>query len=148
MKAWCGLLMVMLVSCAPLVPATVPPQLAHTPGPFVTIGPDHIITPHYRLSYPLGWRVVKLNTPDQPPAFVLVSPDEAIQVAIGQQAVEAIARSRGTIDLSLDAARDLPSGRLHLRLIAPLERRAEAEGYLRRLLSSLRPSHADEAQRR
>jgi hypothetical protein len=141
MKPWaCGLMVALLVGCAPLVPATVPPQLAHTPGPFVTIGPDQLITPDYHLSYPLGWRVVKLNTAAQPPAFVIVSPDDAVQIAIGLQAAEAIAPSEGTISISItDEVRTLPSGPVHVRLVAPTERQAEAQAHLRRLLDSLRP---------
>ncbi|MCS6835565.1 MAG: hypothetical protein NZ750_06060 [Anaerolineae bacterium] len=137
MRAWCGLILALLVGCGPLVPATVPPQLSHTPGTFVTISADQISTDAYRLSYPLGWRVVKLNTAAQPPAFVIASPDDAVQIAIGDQAAEALRPSEGTI--SLEAERVLPTGRLSVRLIAPPERQAEAEAHLRRLLDSLRP---------
>jgi len=132
----CGLLLALLAGCAPLVPASVPPQLAHTPGAFVQVGQDAIITQGYRLAYPLGWRVVKLSEANQPASFVVVSPDEALQIAISPQPHAAITPSEGTI--IQEETRTLPSGPLYVRLLAPLERQAEAEAHLSRLLNSLR----------
>lgn len=76
---WLWLCAGLLLGCMPIVPATQPPQLAHTPGAYVVV--DDTTSTYdagvFRVAYPQGWRIVKTSiasTPDM--AVVFVSPDE------------------------------------------------------------------------
>jgi len=75
---------IICVACTPLVPATTPPQLAHTPGIFVNITSEYIITPDFSLAIPDGWRVVKSSIASAPLEFVLVSPDETMTIQVSE----------------------------------------------------------------
>ncbi|MBZ0278474.1 MAG: hypothetical protein K8I60_20165 [Anaerolineae bacterium] len=79
-----GSMLLLLVGCGPLVPATTPPQLAFTPGPPVVVTDRVLETAEFTVHYPAGWRVVT-GAADQPSSAVLVAPDETatIQIQVG-----------------------------------------------------------------
>ena len=51
----------LLGGCAPIVPATAPPQLEHTPGAFVAVADNFFDAGRFRVDYPKSWRVVKTS---------------------------------------------------------------------------------------
>lgn len=46
-------------ACAPLPPASAPPQLQHTPGAFIEIAAGRFNAGDYKFEYPPSWRLVK-----------------------------------------------------------------------------------------
>ncbi len=74
----CAALLLLLSACAPLIPATTPPQIQHTPGAFVSITATRFDAGVFRLDYPSAWRVVKSSTADTPLLqIVFVAPDQS-----------------------------------------------------------------------
>ena len=51
----------LITACAPLAPASAPPQLQHTPGIPVVVTENHVDAGIFRLDYPPSWRVAKLS---------------------------------------------------------------------------------------
>lgn len=51
----------LLNACGPIVPATAPPQLQHTPGAFVTVTETRFDAGLFQVDYPKSWRVVKTS---------------------------------------------------------------------------------------
>lgn len=72
-------LLLLLAAC---VPAQVPPQLAHTPGPPITITEDTITTDVFTVRYPRGWRVVKLSVAGAPPWLAFISEDDTLRIEV------------------------------------------------------------------
>jgi hypothetical protein len=130
MKVWhvtAGLMLALLLAgCGSLVPARVPPQLTHTPGPPVIVTDHEVRTVAFRAQYPRGWQVITgpafadpwvifLN-PDQTalivlaldPADTAVNPpgagadvcrlDDTIHLAESQQIIVAVLAADGTCD--------------------------------------------------
>ncbi len=65
-------------ACAPIVPATTPPQLEHTPGAFVIVTNETFDAGVFRVDYPQSWRVVKTSIASTPLIqVVFVTPDES-----------------------------------------------------------------------
>lgn len=50
-----------LAACAPLVPATVPPQIKNTPGAFVVVTDKTFDAGLFRLEFPRSWSVIKTS---------------------------------------------------------------------------------------
>lgn len=77
------LLLIVVGGCAPLVPATVPAQLAHTPGPPVVITTETYHAEPFSARYPGGWQVVT-SAAFSSPWVVFVAPggDAVIGLAI------------------------------------------------------------------
>ena len=95
----CAALLLLLGACAPLIPATTPPQLQHTPGAFVSITATRFDAGLYRLDYPSAWRVVKSSTADTPLLqIVFVAPDQS-SVTLTQIANIASAEHEGVLTL-------------------------------------------------
>ena len=73
-----ALLLLPASACSSLLPATVPPQLQHTPGAFVRLSETQFDAGFFRLDYPSTWRVVKLNTAENTRLqVVFVAPDQS-----------------------------------------------------------------------
>ena len=53
--------LLLLNACGPIVPATAPPQLQHTPGAFVTVTEARFDAGLFQVDYPKSWRVVKTS---------------------------------------------------------------------------------------
>ncbi len=71
-------LSLVLGACAPIVPATTPPQLEHTPGAFVVVTDETFDAGTFRVDYPQSWRVVKTSIASTPLIqVVFVTPDES-----------------------------------------------------------------------
>ncbi len=71
-------LSLMIGGCAPIVPATTPPQLEHTPGAFVVVTNETFDAGVFRVDYPHSWRVVKTSIASTPLIqVVFVTPDES-----------------------------------------------------------------------
>lgn len=67
-----------LSACAPLVPATTPPQLEHTPGAFVVVTHETFDAGEFVVDYPSSWRVVKTSiAAAEHIQIVFVAPDES-----------------------------------------------------------------------
>jgi len=71
-----------IAACTPLIPATTPPQLEHTPGAFVSIDGDHFDAGFFRVDYPDGWRTVKTSVAAAPLEVVFASPDNSMTIHI------------------------------------------------------------------
>ena len=76
------LTLMIVVACQPLVPATVPPQLSHTPGEFIRIDDDRVYVDDFSVAYPEGWRVIKISMASDPVRFVFASPDNTMLITI------------------------------------------------------------------
>jgi len=76
-------LLVILSACGSLVPATVPPQLQHTPGSPITITDNQIVADAFTLAFPDGWRVIT-NVAELPLELILVDPDDDLIIRISQ----------------------------------------------------------------
>ena len=62
-----------MVGCAPLVPATQPAQLRHTPGAFVMVDHESFDAGAFQVEYPQGWRIIKSSTAGAPMTVVFAS---------------------------------------------------------------------------
>lgn len=82
-------LLLIVTACAPLVPATTPPQLQHTPGAFVIVDEESYDAGTFCVDYPDGWRVVKLNTAGQPAHVVFAAPDDRATLQLSVQPLPA-----------------------------------------------------------
>lgn len=68
----------LLSACVPIVPATTPPQLKHTPGAVVVVTDGTVDAGVFRVDYPQSWRVVKTSIAATPlMQVVFVAPDES-----------------------------------------------------------------------
>lgn len=74
-RAGAGMMLLLLAACGQIAPPTTPAQLAHTPGPYVTVTEDLYDAGVFRLDYPDGWRVVT-SAASAPLSVVFVSPAE------------------------------------------------------------------------
>lgn len=94
----------LLAGCAPLVPAETPPQIEHTPGAFVVIDMQTYNADVFRVDYPGGWKVVKLNEAGAPDHVALVAPDESavIEVAAGSITAPSPPEGQRTIQREID----------------------------------------------
>jgi hypothetical protein len=64
-------------ACVPIVPATTPPQLKHTPGAFVVVTEGTFDAGVFRVDYPQWWRVVKTSIASTAMIqVVFVAPDD------------------------------------------------------------------------
>lgn len=100
-----------LSACQSLVPATVPPQLSHTPGLPLNITEDHIESEQFVLSYPGGWRIVS-SVAIEPLRLTLVSPDEDMIITI-QETDEQCPEIPPTPQVN-NYSRDVCAGNLHV----------------------------------
>lgn len=120
------LLMGLLAACGPIVPATVPPQVAQTPATaFITVERDRIHTDAFSLTYPAGWRVVKSSVADTPLTLVLVSPDDAQQIVVSAAPIPPISQSPDNVPhVSQATAVLIGETVVYLRGNAPADQRA------------------------
>ena len=79
----------LFAGCGRLAPATTPPQLAATPGHFVTIDDSVYDAGRFRVRYPDGWRVVKSSAAGAPPEVIFVAPDETATITLSTAPREA-----------------------------------------------------------
>lgn len=72
------LLMILFGACAPLVPATTPPQLEFTPGAYVVVTDSLFDAGDFVVEYPHDWRIVKTSiASDEHLKAVFVAPDQS-----------------------------------------------------------------------
>jgi hypothetical protein len=83
------LALVWLAACTPLIPATTPPQLEHTPGAFVTLDEDVFDGGVFTVTYPDGWRIVKTSVASAPLEVVFAAPDNTMTIRISTAVIEA-----------------------------------------------------------
>lgn len=130
LRRWPFLLPVLLLaSCIPFVPATVPPQLSHTPGvPIIVVEASpregRITTPAFNLRYPAGWRVVKLSPASESLRLALISPDEELRI---QVSVLPLPTPTNPDPVTIEATRSLPALTVYLQGSAPASRRADLQ---------------------
>ena len=68
----------LLGACAPIIPATTPPQFQHTPGTFVIVTDNTFDAGVFRVNYPPSWRVVKTSIASTDLVqVVFVAPDKS-----------------------------------------------------------------------
>jgi hypothetical protein len=84
MRYFLMITLLMLTACAPLVPATTPPQLVDTPGAFVTITDEFYDAGIFRVHYPQSWRTVKISIAAEPMRVVFVSPDDSMLITLSE----------------------------------------------------------------
>lgn len=86
MSKWAlGICVWLALGIAACVPATVPPQLAHTPGPAVSIYDGQYANAVFRLNYPPEWRVVS-SAASADASVMLIAPEDAAVIVIGEDA--------------------------------------------------------------
>lgn len=73
-----------VAGCGAIVPAQTPPQLAATPGEFVTVTKHSVEARSFTFAYPYGWRIVKSNPAGEPLQFIIIAPDETQLIAVGE----------------------------------------------------------------
>lgn len=78
------LLLLTSAACSSL-PAKIPPQLQHTPGPMLVVGERTLQTAVYQVDPPAGWRIVKSTIASEPIVLVMVAPDESMTIQIGDE---------------------------------------------------------------
>lgn len=64
------------------VPATVPPQLAYTPGPPVVIAGQVYHSAAFTVSYPPGWEAIT-SAAGSPPAVIFLAPEGNALIMVG-----------------------------------------------------------------
>ncbi len=64
------------------VPATVPPQLAYTPGPPVVIAGQVYHSPAFTVRYPPGWEAIT-SPATSPPAVIFLAPEGDALIMVG-----------------------------------------------------------------
>ncbi len=74
----CGL----LAACAPLWPATAPPQLTHTPGAFVEISAGYFDAGSFQFNYPASWRLIKLDPAEAPNRHIVLLATDGSQLSL------------------------------------------------------------------
>ena len=77
----------LILSLGACVPAQVPPQLAHTPGPGVIVAENSIETAAFTGWVPAGWKIVTSAASDQQ-SVILIAPDEDALIMLGQAVTE------------------------------------------------------------
>ena len=90
-----------LAACAPLVPASVPPHIKHTPGASVVVTDKRFDAGIFRLEYPRAWSVVKTSVAAADHIHVYFLAPDGGYVSLEQ--VE-------SVDSSADAPLILPNG--------------------------------------
>lgn len=70
-----------MTACTSLVPASIPPQLSHTPGHPIIITDNRIDGEWFSLEYPDGWRVIT-NVAIEPLHLIFVSPDDEMLIHV------------------------------------------------------------------
>lgn len=120
-----------LAACAPLVPATVPPHIKHTPGASVVVTDKRFDAGIFRLEYPRAWSVVKTSMAAADHIHVyFLAPDGGY---VSLQQVEAVESS------AADEHLNLPNGvilKVSIERAEALSTNFAAE--VRRLIESIR----------
>jgi hypothetical protein len=80
-----GLFCLFLGLSAACVPATVPPQLAYTPGPPVRVMDGVVDLGAFQVEAPPGWRIVT-SAASADPRVILVSPANTALIVVGEAA--------------------------------------------------------------
>ncbi len=81
-------LCVLLLCITACVPATVPPQLDHTPGPAVRLSDQVYESDIFRVNYPPGWRVIT-SAATSDTAVILAAPAGDALLIVGPDLTEA-----------------------------------------------------------
>lgn len=138
MKRWrLGVFVGLLLGVAACVPATVPSQLAHTPGPGVTVNNGRYANSAFSLNYPEGWRVVSSAASADTASVMLIAPEDAALIVIGEDAqtptlphaeslrtesqVKAVNGRRITLILSAPAAEWTPYHAAFIQVVESLQ---------------------------
>lgn len=118
-RALSGMTLFLLAACGQVAPPTTPAQLAHTPGPYVTVTEDLYDAGVFRLDYPDGWRVVT-SAASAPLSVVFVSPAENALMTFSVEPFETLPEppegapfERDTRRLSLDDATPIYAALVH-----------------------------------
>ncbi len=74
------LLLALLLAGCSRVPARVPPQLEHTPGPAISFREGRVVLEAFSVPIPPRWRVIKSSTAQEPLRVVLAAPDDALLI--------------------------------------------------------------------
>jgi len=122
----------LLSACAPLIPATTPPQLQHTPGAFVSLDDEIFDAGVFQVDYPDGWRVVKISVAAAPLQVVFVSPDESMTLTLSQAPLPATQAGTNTY-----TRHNSIEDTIFIRGTAPIESRAEFDLIYEHVLESL-----------
>jgi hypothetical protein len=127
-------LVALIAACVPHIPATIPPQLQHTPGAFVVVDERTYDAGVFRVVYPSGWRIVKSSVASAPMEVIFVSPDDAmtLQVYAADCPTAEETPDPAWIDLYRTAARACLYGH------APAEREAEFMPIFEQVAASIR----------
>ena len=122
-------------ACAPVIPATAPPQLAHTPGAWIVIADSRVDTGVFRFDYPRSWRIVRESAAASATIqIVAVAPDGGAVTLAQADAIDPLA----------DAALELDAGAIvNVTIARGDESSARFEDQARQLIASLRISAPD-----
>lgn len=90
MRRLCLALLLLACGCLPHIPATVPPQLSHTPGAFVRLSESHFDAGSFRLDYPPAWRIIKTSTAAAAQLEVVFAAPSGSTITLTQVAAPAV----------------------------------------------------------
>lgn len=134
------LLIVFVGACGSL-PAQVPPQLQHTPGPSLVVQERTLQTASYQVDPPAGWRIVKSTIASEPIVLVLVAPDDVMMMTIGDAPLAALPEDADFV--LREAVVTLPNGQsVYLRGQGKREMAAQFETIFEAVQSSIRLSES------
>ena len=78
----------LIISLGACVPAQVPPQLAHTPGPAVVVAAGEVRLGRFTAWLPPGWQVITSAASDTP-SVIILAPDEDALMMLSEAITEA-----------------------------------------------------------
>ncbi|GAB4522847.1 MAG: hypothetical protein OHK0046_35960 [Anaerolineae bacterium] len=79
--------LLLLAACGQVIPATVPAQLTHTPGPAVIITQDTVMSQHFRANYPPEWQVIT-SAAFSSPWVVFTAPEGGAVIVLALDAAD------------------------------------------------------------
>lgn len=76
--------LLVMAACAPLVPATTPPQLQIPPGTAVSLDAERFDAGMFQVDYPDGWRVVRQSEANAPVTVTFAAANNEMTILVSE----------------------------------------------------------------
>ncbi len=76
--------LLLMTACAPLVPATTPPQLENLPGTGIALDAERFDAGVFVVDYPDGWRVVKQSEANAPVTVTFAAANNEMTILVSE----------------------------------------------------------------
>lgn len=76
--------LLLMTACAPLVPATTPPQLQAAPGTPIVLDAERFDAGVFVVNYPDGWRVVKQSEANAPVTVTFAAANNEMTILVSE----------------------------------------------------------------